>query len=336
MGCSYCYYRHNKADGNNNRMNYETLKSVISKSIKFNDDCANFIWHGGEPMLMGLDYFKDIIKIEKETLGAKNIEIVNCIQSNGTLINESWCRFFKENNFRVGLSIDGNYDIHSHGRGTTKEEFKSIENSIKLLKESDNEFSIICVVTDYSIGKEKEIFQYFINNGINSWAFLPMNYGDINDCLSPEKYGNFLVNMFNVWINSGKEGIKIREFDEYLRGFLGKDQVLCNHCNVCNCYLTITPSGDVYPCDAFPQNNVVKLGNINDNSVAELKENNNTLFEKSKDKPIFCDNCEFYSICNGGCRFYRWINSKDFSKEQFYCKSFYMLFKAMSKALSEL
>lgn len=289
-------------------------------------------------MLMRLDYFKQIVDYQNQEIKRlnKKIEIVNCIQTNGTLINEEWCDFFKKNNFRVGVSIDGNYDTHSHGRGTTKSEFKKIMNSVKMLNKKEIDFSIICVVTDYLVGKEKEIFDFFVDNKIYSWAFLPMNYGDTNDCISPEDYGKFLTNMFCTWSKSNATCVKIREFDEYLRGFLGKNQLLCNHCNLCDCYLTITPCGDVYPCDAFPQKDIIKLGNVNEDSLNFLKRKNNQLFKDSNFQPMICKECEFYNICNGGCRFYRWINKQDFSLEQFYCKSFYMLFEAMSDALKQI
>jgi uncharacterized protein len=330
LNCSYCYNRANELSFAERRMNSGTLEQTVSSLLEHNNAFANFVWHGGEPLLMGLDFFSDIVRIQASK---KDIVISNFVQTNGTLLNDEWIDFFYRNDFKIGISLDGFHDLHALNRGTDGHDFDVIMENIQKLSKMKIPFSVLAVVTQNSLGNEERIFDFFSDSGIESFGFLPMNYGDKTDCLSAADFGRFLNRFFELWLNKGKLDLKIREFDEYLRGYLGAKQHLCHHCNVCEYYFTITPSGDVYPCDCFPQIPETQLGTVF-NDIGESFAKAKQFLKGSECVPKACASCEHVQICNGGCKYHRWINQKDFSEPQYYCGSYRSLYAAMRKNLS--
>ena len=335
MGCQYCYYRHNRSKSPENRMRPEVLERTIASMLDYNTDYANFIWHGGEPLLMGRPFYESIVEIQKGYLRetGKEIIITNCIQTNGVLLDDEWIDFFVENDFNVSISLDGFFDLHSMNRGTNREAFDAIMANIARLSERGVPFSVLTVVTKETIGQEEELFDFFADYDISSFGFLPMNYGDEEDSLSPDDYGAFLKRFFELWITKGKMNISIREFDELMRGYLGQEQRLCHHTDLCDCYFTVTPTGDLYPCDCFPQNEQTKLGNVF-GSIADAHEANRRFFAKSHGMPVGCKGCEFAHICNGGCRYHRWLKDEEYGQKQYYCESYRALYGEIAACLS--
>jgi uncharacterized protein len=315
-------------------MDLETAKKVIENSIINNLTHASFVWHGGEPLLVGIDYFKEIVNYQNELLQGKKQEfsIENNIQTNALLLNEDWINFFKYNNFRVSISVDGFYEIQSKNRGTTLNHFKKIINNIELMHKLQLDFSVLTVVTDETLGKEEALFDFFSETGISSFGFLPMNYGNLSDCLKPEDYGNFLCNFFDIWLSKGKTGISIREFDDYIRWHLGQHPIQCEHCNICHQYFTVQPNGDLYPCDCFGQKGIFKLGTIFDDVNTTIK-NNKRIYSSAESLPKECNSCQFSSLCKGGCKYFRYIQNNSFDNRQYYCSSYKQLYKKMKQAL---
>lgn len=334
MGCNYCYYRHNNINSGKHKMDLETAKKVIENSIKNNLTHASFVWHGGEPLLVGIDYFKEIVNYQNELLQGKRQEfsIENNIQTNALLLNEDWINFFKYNNFRVSISVDGFYEIQSKNRGTTLNHFKKIINNIELMHKLQLDFSVLTVVTNETLGKEEALFDFFSETGISSFGFLPMNYGNLSDCLRPEDYGNFLCNFFDIWLSKGKTGISIREFDDYIRWHLGEQPIQCEHCNICHQYFTVQPNGDLYPCDCFGQKGIFKLGTIFDDVNTTIK-NNKRIYSSAESLPKECNSCQFSSPCKEGCKYFRYIQNNSFDNRQYYCSSYKQLYEKMKQAL---
>ena len=334
MGWKYCYYRHNSINSSKHKMDLEITKKVIENSIKNNTDHASFIWHGGEPLLVGIDYFKEIVSYQNELLQKKNPDFIieNNIQTNALLLNEDWINFFKNNNFRVSISVDGFYEIQSKNRGTTLGHYQRIIHNIELMRKLQMDFSVLTVVTNDSLGKEDALFDFFAETGISSFGFLPMNYGNLSDCLKPDDYGNFLCNFFDVWLSKGKEGISIREFDDYIRWHLGQQPIQCEHCNICHQYFTVLPNGDLYPCDCFGQKGILKLGTVFDDVNVTI-ENNKRLYTGAEVVPNECCECQFADLCKGGCKYFRYIQNNSFVNKQYYCSSYKQLYTKMKQAL---
>ena len=334
MGCSYCYYRNNKPEAETGRMSFETVDVLIDSVLENNNEGAQFIWHGGEPLLMGIDFFEHIVSRQKEKLAAlgKELPILNCVQTNGTLLNEAWIDFFERNEFGVSISLDGFYELHSGNRGTSKKVFDKTLGGVKLLSERGMPFSVLTVVTDATIGNEELIFDFFDDCEITSFGFLPMNYGNLEDCISAEKYGDFLCTFFDLWVAKGKTDVKVREFDEFLRGYLGQPLLLCEHCNNCHLYYTVEPDGLVYPCDCFPAKDDVCFGSVY-TPIADILDAGLRLFTRANRTPAECERCEFLQICNGGCKHRRWILDNEYRKPEFYCEAYKRLYEKMKGSL---
>lgn len=336
MGCKYCYYRHNSIHSSKNKMDGEIAKRIIDNSLNKNDKHASFIWHGGEPLLIGIDFFKEVIQYQSEALKKKSadFQIENCIQTNALLLNEDWIKFFKENNFRIGISVDGFYEIQSKNRCTSIDHYGRIINNIKLMKHYNLDFSVLTVVTNETLGKEAELFDFFAETGITSFGFLPMNYGNLTDCIKPDDYGNFLCNFFDIWLSKQIENISIRDFDDFIRWHLGKKAIQCTHCDICHQYFTVIPNGDLYPCDCFGQKSNLKIGTIFD-EVETTLENNRKIYTGAEVIPNECQTCKFLGLCRGGCKYFRFIKDSTFKEKQYYCSSYKKLYNKMQIALEQ-
>ncbi len=337
MGCGYCYYRHNKAQGSDNRMSTDVLRQTIASMLGHNQSCANFIWHGGEPLMMGIGFFEDIVDFQNGYLKStgKEIAVSNCVQTNGLLLDDEWIDFLKRNGFNVSISLDGYFGLHSKNRGTSPETFNRIMENVVLLSRRGMQFSVLTVVTKETVGHEEELFDFFADFDIESFGFLPMNYGSPDDCLSANEYGSFLCRFFDIWTSKGKTNLEIREFDEFIRGYLGQPQRLCHHTDLCDCYMTVTPNGDLYPCDCYPQDETTKLGNVY-GSIAEAHEKSKLLFQGAYTLPDECEHCDYGVICNGGCKYHRWIARKDYAAPHFYCKATKALYDIMASCLASI
>jgi uncharacterized protein len=311
-------------------MGRDVLEQTVRSLLEHNRNSANFVWHGGEPLLLGIGFFENIVQAQASI--STEASINNFVQTNGVLLNDEWLDFFNTNNFHIGVSIDGPFEVHSSSRRTDRPDFDAIVDNIRKARKLNLPLSCLAVVTHNSIGSEQQIFTFFSDLGVDSIGFLPMNYGNKDDCLTSSEFGAFLARYFELWQSSDRVGLKIREFDEYLRGYFGVEQRVCHHNNVCDCYFTVAPSGDIYPCDCFPQTDDTKLGSVfGDLCKAHVK--NMKLFEGSDRLPDYCTACEHAVICNGGCKYHRWIISDDFSQTQFYCGAYRTLYETMGRAL---
>lgn len=195
LNCSYCYYKKSLSK-NKKIMSDNVLEEVIAKTLENNDKAANFVWHGGEPLLCGLDFFKKIVELQKKH-NKKNLAIYNDIQTNALMLSKEFVHYFKDNNFDIGISLDGPFYIHAAGRNTSQSQYDTIINNIKYATQNYR-VSGICVVTPYSLGHEQEIFDSIIDTGIKNIVFYPLNDDDFTKAIDPKLYGEFLLNMFNI------------------------------------------------------------------------------------------------------------------------------------------
>jgi len=333
MNCGYCYHRKNLTEHTESRMSEETLRRTIECLIDHNHDYAHFIWHGGEPLLLGLDYFQRIMDLEAQ-YAKPGMSLSNSVQTNGTMLSDEWIDFFVKHDFHVGISLDGFHELHQFNRDLDDQTFDVIVEYIRKLKEKGARFGVLSVVSQRTLGNEERLFDFFCEAGIENVGFLPMNYGNAEDSLSAADYGKFLKRYFEIWIFKGKLGLSIREFDEFLRGHCGVVQRLCVHCNDCDIYYTVTPTGDIYPCDCFPQLPESRLGTVFDN-LKTVHKNVLTFLRGSETLPKPCTGCKFKAICGGGCKYYRWLHNQDYTEPQLYCASYKTLYQTMERCLSQ-
>lgn len=307
-------------------MSFDTVEIMIKNLLEHNADHAEFIWHGGEPLLAGMDFFKFVIK-KQSAFNKRNIFIKNSVQTNGTLLNDEYIDFFKENEFHVGISVDGPFDIHSLNRNTTVSEYEHILSSLEVLSRRDSKYGVLCVINNQHVGQAKRFFGLLKKFKIYNVGFLPclVQENRIVDkflTISPEDYAKFLIDFFEIWIHNDMHGLRVRNFDDCIRFFLNRSAKTCIHLNNCDSYLTVLPNGKIYLCDNFSSNEEHQVGHVSDgfdnieNAVAM-----SWLKEAMLIVPKACQKCKYYSACYSGCKYQRWVNDSKMQKNDYYCLS---------------
>lgn len=312
LACEYCYYSTcgGKPGGEIQRIEQKVLESFIKDMMQHNKQSASFAWQGGEPLLAGLDFFEEVVYLQQK-YAQPHTMIVNSLQTNGTLITKEWAGFFKKHNFLIGVSLDGTEEIHnsrrvySNGAGS----FDQVMRGIRHLKEQLVEFNILTVVHEGNAGKGAEILNFYAEQGFQYIQFIPcMDFRaqqpDMppNYLITPQEYGQFLCDIFDVWYNDGNPVISERFFDNLFRLHVGYPAESCIHGENCAQTLVLECSGDAYPCDFFINADYI-LGNAGNDSLGDIVhspayENFATLKQRL---PEACKSCEYFKFCHGGC-----------------------------------
>lgn len=325
LDCHYCYYLKKESlypEGESFRMFDELLEQYIVQHIEASNETEiRFSWHGGEPTILGLDYFRKIITIQKKHKPANHL-IANGMQTNGTLLDEHWCRFLKAENFAVGLSLDGPEGIHDKYR-LTKDGKPTHEKSMRgyeLLRKYKVDCDILCVVNSFNVRQPKEVYDFFRQIEAPYISFLPMveprpeNRSGVSDLTVPaDAWGDFLCRIFDEWTNRDIGRIKVQIIEEATRTAFGQDHSLCIFRKTCGDIPVVEHNGDFFSCDHFVDNEH-KIGNIREKSLVELLDSPAQRdFGRAKlDKlPRYCRGCEVRAMCNGGCPKNRFIKTPD-------------------------
>jgi uncharacterized protein len=325
LNCHYCYYLKKKqlyAKDESFRMPDDLLEHYIIRHIEASPDQEiRFSWHGGEPTLLGLDYFEKIVTIQHKHKPA-NKRITNGMQTNGILLDEEWCRFLASEDFSIGLSLDGPQEIHDRYRVTKDHEptHKMVMRGYELLRKHRVYCDILCVVNSYSVQYPLEVYQFFKQIGASYISFLPVaeslpeaENGVSNLTVPAKAWGDFLCTIFDQWIEQDIGNIKVQIFEEAARTAFGQEHSLCIFRPVCGDIPVIEHNGDFFPCDHFVDIQY-RLGNIRDTSLVELLESSaQRAFGKAKQDtlPSCCKTCEVLNMCNGECPKNRFIKSPD-------------------------
>ena len=313
LDCRYCYYLQKKElypDAGPLRMADDLLERYIVQHIEASPtEAILFSWHGGEPTVLGLDYFLRIVELQRKHRPPGR-SILNGIQTNGTLLDEAWCRFLEEEQFFVGLSMDGPRELHDRYRVDKQQRatHKSVLQAFQLLQRHRIHCDVLCVVHHQNARQPAAVYRYFKDIGVKFLQFLPLvargaEGGVSAETVSPEAYGNFLCTIFDEWVRQDVGKVNIQNFDEATRPFLGMEHALCVSGPVCGNIVVLEHNGDVYACDHFVDP-AHRLGNIRDTPLAELLQSP-ALLEFGRDKrdrlPRYCRECAVLSLCNGGC-----------------------------------
>jgi uncharacterized protein len=344
LECDYCYVRPSNIDGRPTVMSDEIISRAIHDYVKLAEESRGtgpkgqwmmFLWHGGEPTLTGIDFFRRVLQLQKR-IGHPDF-IINSISSNGTLINQDWSDFLKRNQFRVSISIDGPMQVHnmhrvSKGNGFS---FDSVMKGIKILKDNANTFGAMCVISKESIDKAEQIFDFFVKNNLKRITFLP--HVSKQSWLSPEEYATFMTKIFDLWFERDDPDIHIRELENIMHELLGGQAELCEFNGCCGSYLAIDYHGNVYLCDLFIGDDSMKVGNILNESLKSIIDSNKTLEKVNRKVKIHndCTDCEYLRICKGGCLYRRCLIRGIPSDKDFYCESRKAIIKHISTKLSD-
>ena len=338
LDCEYCFYLE-KEKLYPTVKNWAMPEDVLEKYIKEYIQSQTvpeiiFAWQGGEPTLLGLDFFKKAIQLQKKYADGKKIE--NAFQTNGILLNDEWCSFFSENNFLIGLSIDGPCEIHDkyrvHKGGQPS--FDKVISGLEYLKKHKVEFNTLTCVQKDNAYKPFEVYEFLKEIGSKFMQFIPIvERKSMNEAselqlvqpsykeeaivtgwsVEPLQYGKFLMEIFDQWVRNDVGKYFVQIFDVSLGLWHGLGSSLCVFKETCGQALAMEHNGDVYSCDHFvyPEN---KLGNIMEESLNKIvysKQQLQFATDKKTKLPQFCINCDVRFACNGECPKHRFIKTSD-------------------------
>lgn len=324
-GCTFCRYaNHRRYDDGMSLSQIELLlRDCVRYNMQHGSSCVPVIFHGGEPLLFGLDRFEAIMEIEKQIAEAYPVTFRNNMQSNGELLDEKWCEFLKRNNIRIGLSFDGPGDLNQHKPLGSENSEAGFPRKVRLLNQYEIPFGVLSVITPRHIGREKEFFDYFVTAGVRSLG-LCYCYNQEEDCsVDPGALGEFLINLFDICFQSSAD-LRIREFAEPVRRFLGQPSNYCGETMRCMCgsLMVVTPGGNVSFCDDYSPGR--EIGNINRQSFDELMEGETRQKMKAEDNAFIemvCGKCPIRDLCGGGCSRCDLTNGSNY-----FCETYKMLY----------
>lgn len=322
LSCRYCYYLEKSSlPGMSPQcmMSDEVLARFISSYIAAQSGpCVQFIWHGGEAMMRGIAFYERVMELQRRYAGG--MEVVNSIQTNGTLLTDEWCRFLRRNGWLTGISIDGPQHIHDayrydrSGRGS----FLRTLNGIRMLQRHGVEWNALATVNNLNVKEPEEFYTFFKDLGCRYLQFTPIverrtssgNLADVAaqgevtaESVTPAEWGEFLCAVFDLWVRSDVGKVFVQLFDATLANWVGAAPGLCTMGTVCGHAGVMEYNGDVYSCDhfVFPQ---YRLGNVmHDSIVAMMGGEAQARFAAMKTGalPQKCRGCEYLFACNGEC-----------------------------------
>ena len=336
LACKYCYYlEKNKLYPTAQRhlMSDEMLEQFTREYIEAQTmSQVLFTWHGGEPLLRSIDFYRKALSLQQKYAGGRHID--NVIQTNGTLLTDEWCEFFAQNHWLVGISIDGPQPYHDHYRLTAagKPSWKKVMQGIKLLKKHGVEWNAMAVVNAYNVNHPMEFYRFFKENGCQFLQFTPIverltrhedgrtlaSLADKDEIslseasVAPEQWGYFLCAIFDEWVRKDVGKIFVEIFDCTLANWMGISPGICAYSKECGHAGVMEHNGDVYSCDhfVFPE---YKLGNIRDHSLIDMlygEQQQEFSRLKHSSLPRQCKECDMEFACHGECPKNRFMKDK--------------------------
>lgn len=329
LACDYCFFlkKDRLYPESDFRMSDETMEAYIRQMIEGQSGPeVTIAWQGGEPTLMGLDFFRRAVSVEKKhTRPGRRFE--NSFQTNGILIDEEWCRFFHDNHFLVGLSLDGPRELHDayrHDKGG-RPVFDKVERAARLMQEHGVEFNVLCTVNAANSRRPLDVYRYFRDQlGAHFVQFIPIVERDnetgaqegtrlTDRTVDPGQYGRFLIEIFDEWVRRDVGVMFVPFFDAVLTAYVFGQSSLCVLRPACGDALALEHNGDLYSCDHFVEPAYL-LGNIAGTPVAELvSSERQRAFGRAKAEtlPRYCRECAFLFTCHGECPKNRVLTTPD-------------------------
>ena len=349
MTCNYCFY----CDEASKReyfsygmMTEETLKNTIKKTLFQASGDVCFAFQGGEPTMRGLPFFHKAIEYEQR-YNRNHVKISNTLQTNGLLINEDWCDFFRKHSFLIGVSVDGTKETHDQCRHTKagSPTYEQVLESIQMLDFHHVEYNILTVVNAYTAPKIREIYADYKEKGWNFQQYIacldPLGAENaaLPHSLTPEIYGEFLVTLFDMWYKDWRRGKApcIRDFENYIGIAMGYPPEACSQRGNCSIQGVVEADGSVYPCDFYALDEY-RLGNFNIDKPQRFFENERArnFINESKKISDSCKICPHYVLCRGGCRRARIKEAGTDSYRSYFCKSYHIFFNRAGKQIAEI
>ncbi len=349
LNCDYCFYLPKGQDFlQKGQMSDETLEIFIKKYIESSvDNRVYFTWQGGEPLLMGVEFYQKVVQLQHKYAFGKSVE--NAIQTNATLLNDRWCEFLKKEKFLVGVSIDGPQDIHNkyrldrQGHGS----FDAVMQGIELLKKYKIEFNTLTCISKANYKEPLVVYKFLKDIGSTYMQFseviettpencdfdnIPLQYTKKEFALDPSDYGYFMSDIFKYWVKHDIGTIIIRQFESAISTMHGLGALSCVFEDNCPDSYVIEANGDVYECDQAVYSKY-KLGNIKDLDLTKI--NTNKINRIKKNLSNDCKTCTYLSLCSGGCPKHR-LNLVNGISKSYFCDGYKILFKVMTPYLNAM
>ncbi len=345
LSCSYCYYL-SKEKG---RMSDALLEEFIRQNIEAQTQSEIlFTWHGGEPLLLPLIYYARALELQQKYAHGRHID--NCLQTNGTLLNDEWCQFFRVHNFLIGISIDGPEPMHN----TFRQDFEHTLRGIRLLQKHGVEWNAMATVNSRNADNPIEFYHFFKDLGCKYLQFTPVvertnpqqasesvamnseewakNASITTESVEPVQWGRFLTGLYDEWIKEDVGNIFIQLFDATLANWVGQPPSLCSMSALCGLSPALQPDGSLYSCDhfVFPS---YKLGNIHHQTIAEMmygQQQQRFMRTKVDSLSQRCRECDYLFACHGECPRNRFLSGN----ENYLCEGYRMFFRHVSPTMN--
>ncbi len=359
LNCAYCFYLE-KADlypwEGHPALSLETLEAFLRQYMSAFAQPYTFAWQGGEPTLMGLPFFRAAVELEARVAREANprsiSHISNAIQTNGTLLDDDWALFFKESNFLVGVSIDGPPEMHDPFRQDRngRPSHSDVMNGVEHLRRRAVDFNILTVVSTANVEHPEELLRWLVDQEFRDLQFIPLveampanaSAGETGTFLpgsiTPEQYGSFLERLFDAWVDTGADSVRIRWFDNLIQLLWGHPAETCEMARQCGMYVVLEHNGDCYPCDFFVEKEWA-LGNILETPLTKIVDSAMShRFRRMKSRlHPDCRGCRWLSLCHGECPRYRITNAGSAEGTlPYFCPSLKQFFDARYGALEEV
>jgi uncharacterized protein len=334
VDCTYCFYkcRAPQVGQGRQRMGEAVLERLVQDYMGLRFQLSGFAWQGGEPTLMGLDFYRRAVELQKKC-GVPGQEVGNSLQTNALLLdNAEWCRFLYENQFLVGISLDGPKELHDCyrldlcGHGT----WDRVMRAIDCCQEHKVEFNTLTLVNRLTADHPDEVFDFLIDRGVRYLQFIPCvevdpQTGQIAEfSVSPQQYGDFQCRIFDRWMEFGPRRLSIRDFDSILSHCINGHHTICTFDRQCGQYIVVEHTGDVFPCDFFVEPKW-RLGNILETPIEQIAAcaQKKAFARRKQNLSSKCLVCRHLAVCRGGCM-------KDYATagvpQSYFCESYRQFF----------
>ena len=338
LDCKYCFYKHRSPEigQGRQRMSDEVLERLIKDYLELRLDVSSFIWQGGEPTLMGLDFYEKVVELQ-DRYSAAGQRVNNSMQTNAILLDESWCGFLHEYGFLVGISIDGPKELHDlyrtdhSGAGIYDKVIKAIE----CCKEHNVAFNTLTLLNNKNVEYPELLFDFLAELGVDYMQFIPCvekdpTTGEIEDfSITPQQYGEFLCRLFDCWCAYGTDKVIIRDFESFIISCADLPHTICTYSHRCDQHIVIEHTGDAFCCDFFVEPRW-QLGNIMETPIGELARSDTKRNFAGAKQNISnkCLVCRYLPFCRGGCLKHRAVfDDGSFDRESYFCQGYRIFFE---------
>jgi len=346
LECEYCFYKRveDVYDEPAAFMDYETLDATIKAVMTSGASQVSFCWQGGEPTLMGVDFFKKAVELQQK-YSRMGQTVENSLQTNGVLLDEEWFRFLREYRFLVGISLDGPREYHDTYRKTRGGEgtYQKVMDTIEGMNDNGVDYNILTLLNDVNVRHPDNVYHFMRENNFQYLQFIPcFEVDESTGKLMPfsvggKELGEFYCKLFDLWYDDGFPYVSIRLFEDILIYLVDGALVSCCWMNECKSYIVVEHNGDCYPCDFFvyPQ---WHIGNITGDPLTSILNNSKRqLFSNMKSEvPNSCYECEWYDFCHADCTRFRLDRNGTFTNTSEYCQAWFMLLEHIKPRKDEL